>query len=392
MNRNFSQILKYISEYYGIKEADILGPSREKNIKMARFVIVYLAREILNFSYPEIGRELGDRDHTTIMHAYKKMGAFLENENFKNEIDEIINNLGIRKRHKNITKNFKITTIPIIKTKQEDISLKKSKIKIEKDYIFDKRIIKRLENVLNLWREGNTLQEVGDKLKLSRERISQLIKKGIQYEVQQLEKDGIKIDYKEYFRNEKLKQKNTRNKIKEENKPPEVPKKSKIKRWSEYYDFCRMCKTTDNKHISHGYCKKCYYKTEQFKEIQRASRLRNKEKWDIRAKKYSKEYINRPEIKEKLKRKRDEECYGGNRELALKRDGYQCTRCHISQQESLNKYGRDLYVVHIKSTTNHSLKNLITLCKKCHSKRIIKIVQSKNNKINKSDKMGDKKR
>jgi len=49
---------------------------------------MYLLREELNASFPFIGRKMGDKDHTTVMHAYKKISTELKtNENFQEEIN-----------------------------------------------------------------------------------------------------------------------------------------------------------------------------------------------------------------------------------------------------------------------------------------------------------------
>jgi len=51
---------------------------------------MYLLREELNASFPSIGRKMGDKDHTTVMHAYKKISLELKNnENFKEEINTL---------------------------------------------------------------------------------------------------------------------------------------------------------------------------------------------------------------------------------------------------------------------------------------------------------------
>lgn len=68
---------------------------------------------------------------------------------------------------------------------------------------------------------------------------------------------------------------------------------------------------------------------------------------------------------------------------ALARDGYKCQVCSITQDDSKEKFRRDLYVVHIDNIKNHKLDNLITFCKKCHNKRIMKIMMEKLKSIKK---------
>ncbi len=66
-------IINIVSEYFDIKIDDILSPCRKKNLTEPRQIIMYLMREELKFSFPNIGQELGGRDHTTVMHACDKV-------------------------------------------------------------------------------------------------------------------------------------------------------------------------------------------------------------------------------------------------------------------------------------------------------------------------------
>jgi len=62
-----------------LKERDLTSSSRKKEIVKPRHVAMYLLREELKSSFPFIGRKLGGKDHTTAIHAYKKIS---------NEIDQ----------------------------------------------------------------------------------------------------------------------------------------------------------------------------------------------------------------------------------------------------------------------------------------------------------------
>lgn len=63
------QILAATARWFGVAQADILGHSRKTAFVRARNVVVCLARRLTNLSYASIGHALGNRDHTTIMHA-----------------------------------------------------------------------------------------------------------------------------------------------------------------------------------------------------------------------------------------------------------------------------------------------------------------------------------
>lgn len=84
------QLLETVSGYYDVSTADMLGKCREKRLAFPRQVIMYLMREEMSFSYPAIGHEIGNRDHTTAMHAYDKIRREIENDpKTKKDVDLI---------------------------------------------------------------------------------------------------------------------------------------------------------------------------------------------------------------------------------------------------------------------------------------------------------------
>jgi len=74
------QILAVVARYFSISQAMLRGPSRRRCVVHARNVAVYLARVLTNMSYAQIGRELGKRDHTTTMHANRRVGQLLSTD------------------------------------------------------------------------------------------------------------------------------------------------------------------------------------------------------------------------------------------------------------------------------------------------------------------------
>ena len=66
-------IQKTVAEYYQIRVSDLLSPKRSRSIARPRQIAMTLAKELTNHSLPEIGRAFGGRDHTTVIHAYKKV-------------------------------------------------------------------------------------------------------------------------------------------------------------------------------------------------------------------------------------------------------------------------------------------------------------------------------
>jgi chromosomal replication initiator protein len=67
-------IQKTVADYYKIKVSDMYSKRRPTNIAMPRQVAMYLAKEMTQKSLPEIGELFGGRDHTTVLHAVRKIG------------------------------------------------------------------------------------------------------------------------------------------------------------------------------------------------------------------------------------------------------------------------------------------------------------------------------
>lgn len=68
-----SEIMAKTAIKYGFSIADMEGPSRKSELVLARQVAMYLCRDLTNLSFPKIGKLFGNRDHTTVMHAYNKV-------------------------------------------------------------------------------------------------------------------------------------------------------------------------------------------------------------------------------------------------------------------------------------------------------------------------------
>ncbi|MBA3581453.1 MAG: chromosomal replication initiator protein DnaA [Gammaproteobacteria bacterium] len=66
-------IQKTVAEYYKIRVADLLSPRRSRSITRPRQIAMSLAKELTNHSLPEIGNAFGGRDHTTALHACRKV-------------------------------------------------------------------------------------------------------------------------------------------------------------------------------------------------------------------------------------------------------------------------------------------------------------------------------
>jgi chromosomal replication initiator protein len=66
-------ILKIVGRHYNVAKADLLSPRRARTVVMPRQVGMYLAKKLTSRSLPEIGRRFGGRDHSTVLHAVRKV-------------------------------------------------------------------------------------------------------------------------------------------------------------------------------------------------------------------------------------------------------------------------------------------------------------------------------
>lgn len=73
-------IQRVVAEYYKIKVSDILSKRRSRSVARPRQVAMSLAKELTNHSLPEIGEAFGGRDHTTVLHACRKIKELREED------------------------------------------------------------------------------------------------------------------------------------------------------------------------------------------------------------------------------------------------------------------------------------------------------------------------
>jgi chromosomal replication initiator protein len=67
-----------VSTYFGLTVEDLCSPSRTKQLVIARQIAMYLIRELTDLSLPRIGKAFGGRDHTTVMHAERKIAGLMQ--------------------------------------------------------------------------------------------------------------------------------------------------------------------------------------------------------------------------------------------------------------------------------------------------------------------------
>jgi chromosomal replication initiator protein len=74
------QLMDAVCQYFDIPPADLLGKSRKRELVVPRQIIMYLLREEGGVSYPAIGQQIGERDHTTAIHACEKIKLAIETD------------------------------------------------------------------------------------------------------------------------------------------------------------------------------------------------------------------------------------------------------------------------------------------------------------------------
>jgi chromosomal replication initiator protein len=78
---NVDNIQKTVAEYYKIRVADLLSNKRTRSVTRPRQIAMALAKELTSHSLPEIGQMFGGRDHTTVLHACRKVVELKESDN-----------------------------------------------------------------------------------------------------------------------------------------------------------------------------------------------------------------------------------------------------------------------------------------------------------------------
>ncbi len=93
-NITVSTIINQTAENFNLTPKDLLSKKRTQDIAFTRQVAMYLCRMLTDLSLPKIGEEFGGRDHTTVLHAFKKIDLLVpKNKELKNRIELIRNNI-----------------------------------------------------------------------------------------------------------------------------------------------------------------------------------------------------------------------------------------------------------------------------------------------------------
>jgi chromosomal replication initiator protein len=92
-------IIAQTAAYFGVSIDDLTGPSRGRHLVQGRQIAMYLCRELTELSLPKIGAQFGNRDHTTVMYADRKINKLLaERRSVFNQVSELTNRIKLQAR------------------------------------------------------------------------------------------------------------------------------------------------------------------------------------------------------------------------------------------------------------------------------------------------------
>ncbi len=92
-------IIAQTAAYFGVTIEDLTGPSRGRHLVQGRQIAMYLCRELTPLSLPKIGAQFGNRDHTTVMYADRKINQLLaERRSVFNQVSELTNRIKLQAR------------------------------------------------------------------------------------------------------------------------------------------------------------------------------------------------------------------------------------------------------------------------------------------------------
>ncbi|MEC9201794.1 MAG: helix-turn-helix domain-containing protein, partial [Pseudomonadota bacterium] len=81
-------------DYYNVRMGDMLSARRSRAVARPRQIAMYLSKQLTTRSLPEIGRKFGGRDHTTVIHAVRKVESLRESDpSIEEDVDLLLRSL-----------------------------------------------------------------------------------------------------------------------------------------------------------------------------------------------------------------------------------------------------------------------------------------------------------
>ena len=97
-------IINHTADYFKLSVDDLYGSSRSQAVATARQIAMYLCRELTSLSLPKIGQLFGNRDHTTVMYANKKISELMkERRSIYNQVTELTSRIKQNQRYNKLS-------------------------------------------------------------------------------------------------------------------------------------------------------------------------------------------------------------------------------------------------------------------------------------------------
>jgi hypothetical protein len=295
-------VLATLAAFFDSTKEELEDHTRRYEVVRVRHIVMYILREYGGMSFPAIGRLIGKRDHTTVIHGVNKVKREIaEHPELLDLLDGPVSVArALQSRKKKVEKELEEINAKLYANAVAQIHLTKMKRQPPKVRAIPERNIK----VLELYREGLTLENISKVFAVTRERIRQIVLNTIQSQaINESITKGIMMDVDLLLEEEAQTRKKAQNA-----KKPVKEVKIKQNRWSIYYDACKVCNSTVYPHVRSGMCEQCLGSY-------------------------------RGDIREKI----------------ISEHSGQCDVCHISRSDAFKTYGRDLYIQ----------KDRNVLCRKC---------------------------
>jgi hypothetical protein len=235
-----NKVVEFLATQLGHSYDEIKGTSRKADIVTARNAIAYLLREYAELSFPLIGKMLGGRDHSTIIHSYISFKEKINNgeiseDSFKKLIERV------RELKESNEDNVVVDTNGI-----NIFTYKKPLFKFKE--IQEKNI-----QILDLYRQKIVLRDIAKIYGVTGERVRQIIMATLR---QQITNDLL---YKNTEINDEIldKEVECQYDLILKSKKKEKIKVEKKHSWSRNYSACKTCGTTSIPHLRYGLCEKC---------------------------------------------------------------------------------------------------------------------------------------
>jgi chromosomal replication initiator protein len=91
---SIDQIQRKVADYYNVRMGDMLSARRSRAVARPRQIAMYLSKQLTTRSLPEIGRKFGGRDHTTVIHAVRKVESLRESDpSIEEDVDLLLRSL-----------------------------------------------------------------------------------------------------------------------------------------------------------------------------------------------------------------------------------------------------------------------------------------------------------